>query len=191
MHVCCAGVLVCLRESVRASEMGRVTRSPRDFVSGTRGLSANVLALVCRPKERETRTRRLHKWIFEVKIEGSASFRLKHDRLRHRSIAARLKYPPPPPPCSAPPPPFSAFPLSSPPPRLSYATTLASRPYSNRVAINFLDWHWAFIQRISTSCCYNLFENGIENFPFEQIVKIKIRRISMINGERCKSFIVR
>ena len=48
---------------------------------------------MCRPKERETRTRRLHKWIFEVKIEGSASFRLKHDRLRHRSIAARLKYP--------------------------------------------------------------------------------------------------
>lgn len=82
----------CVYESVRERD-GRVTWSPRDFVSATWVLSANVLALVCRPKERETRTRRLHKWIFEVKIEGSASFRLKHDRLRHRSIAARLKYP--------------------------------------------------------------------------------------------------
>lgn len=143
MHVCCAGVLVCLRESVRARVRREESLEALATLSAVqRGLSANVLALVCRPKERETRTRRLHKWIFEVKIEGSASFRLKHDRLRHRSIAARLKYPPPPP-CRAPP--FSAFPLSSLSfPLHSYATTLRLALTLPRVAINFLDWHWDF-----------------------------------------------
>ena len=82
-------VYVCVWECVRDR---RVTWSPRDFVSATWSLSANVLALVCRPKERDEDVP-VHKWIFEVKIEGSASFRLKHDRLRHRCIAARLKYP--------------------------------------------------------------------------------------------------
>ena len=82
-------VCECLAECVRDR---RVTWSSRDFVSATWSLSANVLALVCRPKERDEDAP-VHKWIFEVKIEGSASFRLKHDRLRHRCIAARLKYP--------------------------------------------------------------------------------------------------
>ena len=82
-------VYVCVWECVRDR---RVTWSPRDFVSATWSLSANVLALVCRPKERDEDVP-VHKWILEVKIEGSASFRLKHDRLRHRCIAARLKYP--------------------------------------------------------------------------------------------------
>ena len=175
MYVC---VCVCFeRECVRDR---RVTWSPRDFVSATWSLSANVLALVCRPKERDEDVP-VHKWIFEVKIEGSASFRLKHDRLRHRCIAARLKYPrvtrythththslsl-----CSAFALPFSLFPGSQAPPCIALLSIFLILCTINGVRLNEL---WFPLAAIYSIKCFHKFVNSVLCFLFNNFARAQL-----------------